>query len=265
MQLADHVVIILGASRGIGRDMAIALARGGASVAVCARSEVQPDPRLPGTIASVAAEVEAAGGKALALKVDATSDDDLSAMAARTLDHFGRVTAFIYNPSVLIPGTTRTVQPRHLDLLWRLNLRAPILAIRSVLNPIRDAGGGHVVYVSSVAGVFLGPGPYSGEQQTRARTAGAFYGMTKAGFERYAQSLAAEVQADNIAVNVLSPRGRIRTPGNVYAQNSKENPNLDFEEAVAMGKGIRWLLEQDPQSYTGNIVFDEDLVAAHGL
>ena len=65
--------------------------------------------------------------------------------------------------------------------------------------------------------------------------------------------------------NVLSPQGRIKTPGNIYAQNNKENPDLDFEEAVAMGKATVWICEQDPQQFTGNILFDEDLCREKGL
>src|SRR5262249_42139784 len=149
---------------------------------------------------------------------------------------FGRIDAFIYNPSVLIPGNTRTVQPRHLDLLYRLNIRAPIMAARVVLDPIKQSGGGHIINISSRGGVFPGPGPYTAEQQERGRGGGQFYGMTKAGLERYSQALAMEVQSENIAVNVLSPTGRIKTPGNIFRENDPNNPNLNFEEAVAMGK-----------------------------
>jgi NAD(P)-dependent dehydrogenase (short-subunit alcohol dehydrogenase family) len=88
--------------------------------------------------------------------------------------------------------------------------------------------------------------------------------MIKAGLERYSQALAMELQPDKISVNVLSPQGRIKTPGNVWAENDKENPNLDFEEAVAMAKGTVWLCEQPPE-YTGHILFDEDLCKAQGL
>ncbi len=265
MDLRDHVVLILGASRGIGRDMAVALGAAGAKVGVAARSEVEPDPRLPGTIGSVAKEIEDAGGQALAIRADATKDEDLESMVKETLARFGKLTAFIYNPSVLIPGTTRSVQARHLDLLWRLNLRSPILAIRNTLDPIKAAGGGHVVYISSSAGLFPGPGPYTEDQQARSRRGGAFYGMTKAGFERYAQSLAGEVQGDNIAVNVLSPKGLIKTPGNRFFSSPKENPDLDFEVGVNMQKSIRWLLAQEPQQFTGNVLFDDDVVAERGL
>src|SRR6266540_414557 len=257
MPLTDRVVIIIGASRGIGRDMAVALAEAGADVVVGARTEQVTDPRLPGTIYSVAQEVEARGRRALPVKVDITKDEELEAMVQKTMDTFGRLDILFNNAAILVPGTIRTVQPRHLDLMWRVDLRGLLMAIRCTLDAMAQSGGGHIINVSSRAGVFPGPGPYN--EQQRARRGGAFYGMVKAGLERYSQSLAMEVADENIAVNVLSPNGRIKTPGNIFAQNDKENPDLEFEEAVAMGKATVWICEQDPQRFTGNILFDQEL------
>jgi citronellol/citronellal dehydrogenase len=262
--LRDKTVIIIGASRGIGRDMAVALGAAGANVVVGARSEVVTDPRLPGTIYTVAKEVEERGGRALPVKVDITRDEDLENVMARAREVFGRIDALINNAAILIPGNAVTVQPRHLDLIWRVNLRGPVMAMRAVIPHLREAGGGHILNISSRAGVFPGPGPYPPEVTARAR-GGAFYAMVKAGLERYSQGLAIELQQDRIAVNVLSPQGRIKTPGNIFAQNDRDNPDLDFEEAVAMGKAARWILEQEPSSFTGNILFDEEMVAKYGL
>jgi NAD(P)-dependent dehydrogenase (short-subunit alcohol dehydrogenase family) len=93
---------------------------------------------------------------------------------------------------------------------------------------------------------------------------GAFYGMVKAALERYTQGLAMELQEASIAVNSLSPEGRIRTPGNMFAQNDRESPSLDFEEADLMGKAGVWIAQQPP-SYTGNILFDVDVCRDQGL
>ncbi len=261
--LSGKVAVIVGGSRGIGRDVAVALAEAGADVVVSARSETVSDPRLPGTIYTVAKEIEERGRRALPVKADVTKDEELEALMQRTMETFGRLDILFNNAAILIPGTIRTVQPRHLDLMWRVDLRGLLMAIRFALDPMAKSGGGHIINVSSRAGVFPGPGPYNAEQ--RARRGGAFYGMVKAGLERFSQSLAMEVADENIAVNVLSPTGRIRTPGNIFAQNDKENPNLDFEEAVAMGKATVWICQQDPQQFTGNILFDEDVVREHGL
>ena len=263
MSLEGKVAVIVGGSRGIGRDVAVALAEAGADVVVSARTETVTDPRLPGTIYTVAKEIEERGRRALPVKADVTKDEDLEALVKRTMDTFGRLDILFNNAAILVPGTIRTVQPRHLDLMWRVNLRGLLMAIRFALDPMAQSGGGHIVNVSSRAGVFPGPGPYTKEQ--RARRGGAFYGMVKAGLERFSQSLAMEVADENIAVNVLSPQGRIKTPGNIFAQNDKENPDLDFEEAVAMGKATVWICEQDPQQFTGNILFDEDLCREKGL
>lgn len=263
MSLEGKVAVIVGGSRGIGRDVAVALADAGADVVVAARTEQVTDPRLPGTIGSVAEEVRARGRRALAVKADVTKDEELEAMVQQTMDTFGRLDILFNNAAILVPGTMRTVQPRHLDLMWRVDLRGLLMAIRYVLNPMAQSGGGHIVNVSSRAGVFPGPGPYNKEQ--RARRGGAFYGMVKAGLERFSQSLAMEVADENIAVNVLSPQGRIKTPGNIFAQNDKENPDLEFEEAVAMGKATVWICQQDPQQFSGNILFDEDVCREHGL
>lgn len=263
MSLDGKVAVIVGGSRGIGRDVAIALADAGAKVVVTARTEQVTDPRLPGTIHTVAKEIEDRGGKALPIKVDVTKDEELEAMAKQTMDTFGRLDILFNNAAILVPGTIRTVQPRHLDLMWRVDLRGLLMAIRYTIDPMAQSGGGHIINVSSRAGVFPGPGPYNEEQ--RARRGGAFYGMVKAGLERFSQSLAMEVQDENISVNVLSPQGRIKTPGNIFAENDKENPNLDFEEAIAMGKATVWICQQDPQKYTGNILFDEEVCREQGL
>ncbi|MHB8576622.1 MAG: SDR family NAD(P)-dependent oxidoreductase [Dehalococcoidia bacterium] len=261
--LSGKVAFITGASRGIGRDVAVALAQAGADVVVAARSESVTDPRLPGTIYTVAKEVEARGARALPVKLDVAKDEEIEAAIEKTIQTFGRLDILINNAAILVPGTTRGVQPRHIDLIYRVNLRAPIMIIRAAIDHMAQAGGGHIINVSSRGAVFPGPGPYSEEAVSRAR--GAFYGMVKAGLERYSQGLAMELQPEGIAVNVLSPAGRIATPGNKFAGNTRENPDLEFEEAVEMAKSSVWLCRQDPRQYTGHILFDKDVVREQNL
>ncbi|MGH2626237.1 MAG: SDR family NAD(P)-dependent oxidoreductase [Anaerolineales bacterium] len=257
--LEGKVAIVTGASRGIGADVAKELARAGAAVVVAARTTEVKDKRLPGTIHSVAAEIEAAGGRAAGVYMDMRDPDSITAGIAKTVELFGRLDIVVNNAAILVPGTIESIQPRHIDLIWQVDLRGPILLMREAVPHLRAAGGGHIINVSSRAGVFPGPGPYP-----EARRGGSFYGMIKAGLERLSQGLAMELQADNISVNVLSPQGRIKTPGNVFALNDPENPDLDFEAAEAMAKGTRWICEQ-PASFTGHILFDEGLCRERGL
>jgi NAD(P)-dependent dehydrogenase (short-subunit alcohol dehydrogenase family) len=259
MELNGKVALVTGASRGIGEYVALELGRAGCAVAVCARTEVVKDKRLPGTIHSVAQAIRDAGGEAEGIYMDMREPESIAAGVAKTVETFGRLDIVVNNAAILVPGTIETIQPRHIDLIWQVDLRGPILLMREAIPHMRKQGGGRIINVSSMAGVFPGPGPYK-----EARRGGAFYGMVKAGLERLSQGLAMELQDDKITVNVLSPQGRIKTPGNLFAQNDPENPNLDFEPAFAMAKGARWICEQGPE-FTGNILFDEDLAREKGL
>jgi len=124
---------------------------------------------------------------------------------------------------------------------------------------MRRAGRGHIINISSAAAIFPGPGPYA-----NPRKGGAFYGMLKAGLERFSQGLAMELQDANISVNCLSPEGRIRTPGNLFAEQDRENPTLEFESADLMGKASVWICQQ-PITFTGHILFDTELCCEQGL
>jgi NAD(P)-dependent dehydrogenase (short-subunit alcohol dehydrogenase family) len=259
MSLEGKVAIVTGASRGIGADIAKALGKAGAAVAVAARSEEVTDKRLPGTIHSVAQEIRDAGGKALAVRMDMRDPESIAAGVAKVVEELGGVDILVNNAAILVPGTIETVQPRHIELIWQIDLRGPVLAMKEVIPHMKARGGGHIINVSSRAGVFPGPGPYD-----NPRAGGGFYSMVKAGLERYSEATAMELQEHNISVNVLSPQGLILTPGAKFAQNDRENPDLDFQAAEYMAKGAAWLCEQAP-TYTGHIHFDEDLCREQGL
>ena len=259
MELQGKSAIVTGASRGIGEYVAKELARAGVAVAVAARTTEVKDKRLPGTIHSVTQEIRDAGGTAEAVYMDMRDPESIAAGVEQAVKAFGRLDIVVNNAAILVPGTLESIQPRHIDLIWQVDLRGPLLLMREAIPHMRSAGGGRIINVSSRAGVFPGPGPYE-----NPRKGGAFYGMIKAGLERFSQAMAMELQEDNISVNVLSPQGRIRTPGNVFAENDPQNPNLDFEPADKMGKGVRWICEQEA-TFTGHILFDEDLCREKGL
>jgi citronellol/citronellal dehydrogenase len=258
--LDGKVAIVTGASRGIGEYIARALAGAGAAVAVAARSTEVTDRRLPGTIYTVAEHVRDRGGQALPVRLDVRDAGSIADGVQQTVAEFGRIDIVVNNAAILVPGTIETVQPRHLDLIWQIDLRGPLLLIREALPYLRAAGTGHIINVSTGGAVFPGPGPYR-----EVGAGGSFYGMVKAGLERYSQSLAMELQDASIGVNVLSVRKRVRTPGNIWAENDPENPDLDFEAADYLGAMAVWICEQPPSQFTGNIVAAEDRYAELGL
>jgi citronellol/citronellal dehydrogenase len=261
MKLAGRVAIVTGSSRGIGKDIALAFAAEGADIVVAARSETQPDPRLPGTIYDTAKEVEGVGRRALAIKTDVTSEEEVAAMVQRTLDTFGRIDILVNNAAVLVPRGILDLPTRHFDLHYRVNLKGPILCIRAVLPTMLQQHQGWIINISSVAAQFPGPGPYSAARPTRA----VMYAATKAALERLSQALAMEYQTQGISVNVLSPVGRVRTPGNVFGMTPPGGTPEPFEKAKAMGKAAVFIANQPPHTFTGHILFDEEVVQQHCL
>jgi citronellol/citronellal dehydrogenase len=261
MKLAGRVAIVTGSSRGIGKDIALACAAEGADIVVAARSETEPDPRLPGTIYDTAREVEALGPRALPVKTDVTNEEEVAALVQRTRDTFGRIDILVNNAAVLVPRGILDLPSRHLDLHYRVNLKGPILCIRAVLPTMLQQGRGWIINISSRAAQFPGPGPYQNVQPTRA----FMYVATKAALERLSQALAVEYQAQGISVNVLSPVGRVRTPGNVFGMTPPGGTPEPFEKAEAMGKAAVFIASQPAHSLTGNILFDEEVVQQYRL
>ncbi|HRC62373.1 MAG TPA: SDR family NAD(P)-dependent oxidoreductase [Dehalococcoidia bacterium] len=251
--LEGKVAIVTGSSRGIGEAIARSFARNGATVVVAARTEEVSDARLPGTIHSVAAAIEAEGGKAFPLVTNLRDPESIYACVDTTVKEFGRLDILVNNAAILVPGDIETVQDRHLDLMWQVDLRGPVLMCKAAVPHLRATGGGHIINISSGVAIFPGPGPYENPS-----TGGLFYGMVKAGLERFTQSLAQDLQKDRIAANVLSLAYVIETPGNIFARNDPNNPRLDFGSAEWMGKAATWIAKQ-PAEYTGNIVFDHKI------
>jgi citronellol/citronellal dehydrogenase len=133
MKLAGKVAIVGGASRGIGKDIALAFAAEGAKVVVVARSEVEPDPRLPGTIHQTVDEIKTAGGEAIAVKADISDEAQVETMAKSALDAYGRIDILVNNAAVLVPRGILDLPTRHIDLHNRVNIKGPILCVRAVL------------------------------------------------------------------------------------------------------------------------------------
>lgn len=262
MQLEGKVAIVGGASRGIGRDIAVAMAAAGAKVVVAARSEVEPDPRLPGTIHQTVEDIKAAGGEAMAVKADVSNEEQIDAMVRTTLDTYGRIDILVNNAAVLVPRGIMDLPTKHIDLHNKVNIKGPILCIRAVLPTMLEQQQGWVINISSRAGVFPGPGPYGQDVPT---TRAFMYAATKAAVERLTQALAVEYQDQGISFNCLSPTGRIRTPGNVFGMTKPGETPEPFEEAIAMGKSAVFICSQPPGRFTGNLLFDDAVVEQHHL
>jgi len=241
--LSGQVAVVTGASRGIGRAIAVDFARAGADVVVAARSSEKAPSKLPGTIEDTAREVEAAGRRALAIPMDVTDEAQVQAMAQRTLEEFGRVDILVNNAGVSFPAPFSQTSQKRWDLVMNVNLRGPVLCTQAFLPRLLDQGGGRIINISSYLAEVLMPGMMS-------------YSVSKIALEKFTQALAAELQPKSIAVNALRIEMNIVTEGWQYL-----NPSIDYstwEKPEAASEATLWLATRDP-SYTGQVVTIADV------
>lgn len=243
-RLAGRNAIVTGASRGLGRATALALAAEGAAVAVVARSEAQWDDRLPGTIGETVAEIEAAGGRAVAIRADLLEPGDIPRLVAEARAALGPITILVNNAAFTAPGRPPAAdaapkQPKaakapKTDGAWLPGfLAVPVGAYRRhfeigpfaayelmqlVCPDMIEAGHGCVINVTSVASrVATLPG----------------YGGSKAALEHLTMCAAADLRDHNIAVTALAPSRPIATPGLSYYRSEFATTSPDDEFARA--------------------------------
>ena len=181
--LQDRVAFVTGASRGIGRAIAVRLAASGAAVAACARED---------HASRVAAEIVAAGGRAEALSADVTGAGELQAAVRAALDTFGRIDILVNNAGIARDQLLMRMKPEEWDAVIATNLTAAYSCTQAVLRPMLRQRWGRVINVGSVVGQSGNPGQ-------------ANYAASKAGLIGFSKALAQEVAARGITVNVVAP------------------------------------------------------------
>jgi len=184
MSSSARVVAITGASAGIGRATAVRLARDGTAVAICARRADR--------LAEAAAEIVAAGGTALTVVADVTSDTDMQAFVARTVERFGHVDVMICNAGFGVAGAIDDITPEQMRKLVDVNYMGTYFATRAVLPVFRRQGHGHVIFISSIVG--KRGVPYMGA-----------YAATKFAQVGVAECLRAELSGSDIHATVVYP------------------------------------------------------------
>ncbi len=249
-ELSGKTLFITGASRGIGRAIALRAARDGANVAIAAKSDV-PNPKLPGTIHSVAAEVEAAGGRALALKCDIRDEEAVRAAVAATADAFGGVDILVNNASAIwLRGTLDTPMKRF-DLMQQVNARGTFVCAQACLPLLMRAPNPHILTLAPPPS--LDPkwwGPHTG------------YTLAKMGMSFVTLGLAAEFGRKGVAVNALWPRTVIATDA-VNMLPGVDVANCRKPEIVA--DAAHAILSRPAQGFSGQFLIDEDVLRDTGI
>src|ERR1041385_910894 len=239
--LTGRVAVVTGASRGIGRALAIRLAQEGADVVVAAKSETSTE-RLPGSIHETADAIRAAGRRALAVATDVRDEDAIRSLIERTVAEFGRLDILVNNAGAIWLQPILQTPPRRFDLMMGVNARAAYTACYYALPQMVRQQWGHVLNMCPL----LHTGPSPGK---------VGYTISKFGMARVALGVAAEHKRDNIAGNTLWPRTIIETQASIGCKMADRSqwrtPEIVCDAALA-------IFAQEPRSCTGHQWIDED-------
>ena len=254
MKLDGKVAIVTGASRGIGKAIALGYAREGAAVVVAARTEVEKDKNLPGTITRTAQEIEELGGKALPVRCDVTDEASVAAMVEKCLTAFGRIDILVNNAGVAFHYPIVDTPLKRWEIVIRVNLTGAFLCTKAVLPGMIGQRQGSIINLSSLA---------ADERDTGTVPTGVAYAAAKAGLDRFTWGLAAEVGRFNIAVNGLKPKLPVDTEGMRYW--AREEERTGWVPPDKMVRCAIFLAAQDASGVTGTVATDEELSLWHGL
>ena len=248
-RLAGKVAIITGASRGLGQYCAVGYGREGAKVVIAARTETETDPRLPGTIYHTAKLVEEAGGEAFPAVCNVADYASVEVMVKQVLDRYGRVDIMMNNAAVQPPGSISSIQLRHWELEFRVNVHGVFYGCRAVLPAMIEQKSGNIINISSIGAL-----------------GGSHYGATKRAVEAMSIGLANEQRENGIAVNALKPVGGIETPGLLFGRapgqvGGPRPPGRELPPPDSYVEAAILLALQTPETFTGQVVNDAEVIA----
>jgi len=242
--LRGRVAIVTGASRGIGKALAIRLAQEGADVVVASKSE-QSTERLPGSIHQTVDEIRALGRRAIAVPTDVRDDDAIRRMIERAVEEFGRLDILVNNAGAIWLQPVLKTPAKRFDLLMGVNVRAAYLGCHHALPHMVKQQWGHILNMCPR----LSTGPSPGK---------VAYMISKLGMAYVALGVAAEHAADNIAANTLWPRTIIESQAsinwNMAGREQWRTPEILCDASMA-------IFAQEPRTSTGRQWIDEEVLA----
>lgn len=247
--LKDKVIIITGASRGIGREMATTFAKEGAIIIIAAKSD-QPHPKLPGTIHTVAKEVEDAGGTAIPVAIDVRKELAIKKLCDQIGEKYGRIDAVINNAGAISLTTVEDTSPKRYDLMQQVNSRAVYCFAHYALPYLKKSDNPHILNLSP---------PVNLDQKWLKDYSP--YTLSKYGMSILSKGIAAEFKEYGIAVNTLWPQTYIATAAIEFAVGDKETLNYARKPQI-MADAAKVVLTHPSNNYTGLWLIDEQVLKA---
>ena len=249
--LRGKTLFISGASRGIGKAIALRAARDGANVVIAAKT-AEPHPKLPGTVFSAAKEIEAAGGKALPCIVDIRFEDQVKAAVEKAVETFGGIDILVNNASAIsITGTLHTTMKRY-DLMHQVNTRGTFLCSQVCLPHLLKADNPHILNLSPPLNM-----------ETRWFAPHVAYTMAKFGMSMCVLGMSGEFKDKGVAVNALWPKTAIDTAAIRMIMGDKSSKSA--RKPSIMADAAHWIFSQKSSDTTGNFFIDEEVLAGAGV
>lgn len=252
MSFKNKTVLITGASRGIGKSIALRLAKEGANIIVAAKS-VTENPKLGGTIYSAAKEIEAAGGRAIAVQCDIRYEDQIEDAVNKGVQVFGGIDILINNASAIALTNTEQTEAKRFDLMHGINVRGTFLVSKHCIPHLKKGTNPHILNLSP---------PINMDPKWFANHLA--YTISKYNMSMIAMGLAEELRPFHIAANTLWPKTTIATAavqnllGGEMLMNMSRKPDILADAAY-------YILQHTSSSCTGNFFIDEEVLAAEGI
>ena len=254
MSLAGKRIFVTGGSRGIGLAIALKAARDGASIAIAAKT-AEVNPKLPGTIYSAAAEIEAAGGVALPIQCDLRDETQIEAAIAKAAAEFGGIDILINNASAINLTKTEATPAKRFDLMFDVNVRGTFLTSQAAIPHLREsAKAGRNPHILT-----LSP-PIS--MKAKWFQHHVAYTMAKYGMSMCVLGMSEEFRKEGIAVNALWPRTAIDTAA-LQMIPGVDTAACRTPEILADAAYI--ILNRESKGCTGNFFVDDELLASEGI
>jgi citronellol/citronellal dehydrogenase len=252
MSLRNQTLFITGASRGIGLAIALRAARDGANVVVAAKT-AEPHKKLPGTIHTAAAEIEAAGGRALPVVLDVRDERQIEDAVSQAAAAFGGIDILVNNASAISLTGTLATPARIYDRMMAVNTRGTFLASQACIPHLKRSSNPHVLNISPPPD--LNPKWFSGH---------VAYTMAKYGMSLCVLGMAKEFARDGIAVNALWPRTAIATAAIEFAIGDAATLRYCRKPQI-MADAAHWILAQPSRALTGQFLIDDEVLARAGV